>query len=259
MRKLIGIATRSREDPQYLRLLTALDEQTERPPRHIVEGRTVAQARNDIVDVALRERAKAVLFIDTDETPASPRWVREITDFQGADIVAGPVIPLDIRNEGARYLADLERELVISMPQNPTAMLTGNSGWKVDVFRRIKERDGYVYDEGLWSQGDDGPGAARVSYGGEDWDLNLRVARSGFRVRFNSEAGVYHDYSSITWPLALKKRYRYCVGGALAYLKNRQLLRRAGGALRGSRQFVLDGPIKAAALFRALLLHYGDL
>ncbi|MFQ6012581.1 MAG: glycosyltransferase family 2 protein [Thermoplasmata archaeon] len=258
MRKLIGIATRSKEDPQYLRLLAALDDQTERPPRHVVEGRTVAQARNAIVDAAIAEGVEAVLFVDTDETPASPDWIREITDFQGADIVAGPVIPYEVRNGGARYLADLEKELVVSIPQNPTVMLTGNSAWKLGVFQQIQDRYGYIYDESLWSRGDNGARAARVSYGGEDWDLNLRAARMGFRVRFNPQAGVHHDYSSITWTLALKKRYRYCVGGALAYLKNRQLLRRAGGALRGSPQVVLDLPIKTAALFRALLLHYGD-
>lgn len=259
MRKLIGIATRSKVDPQYLRLLAALDEQTERPRRQVVEGRTVAQARNGLVDMALERRADALLFIDTDEIPASPHWVREISAFQGADIVAGPVIPVDVRNGGARYLADLERELVVSIPQTPSVMLTGNSAWRTDVFRQIKERQGYIYDEGLWARGNGAPGAARVSYGGEDWDLNLRVAEMGFRIRFNPEAGVYHDYSSITWPRALKKRYRYCVGGALAYLKNRRRLRRAPRALRDSPQVVLDVPIKAAALFRALLLHYGDL
>lgn len=256
MEKLVGIATRTRDDPQLARLLASLDEQTERPARHVVVGKTVAQARNDIVETAQERGAEAVLFIDTDETPANPDWVREITDFRGADIVAGLVIPVEVRNAGARYLADLEKALSAAVPQDQTRMLTGNSAWKVEVFRALQERYGYLYDEALWFNGSGTPGPARTSYGGEDWELNLRVKEMGFKVRFNAAAGVYHDYSDITFPIALTKRYRYCLGGSLAYLKNRGEL---GGAIVRSFGHPIDYPIRAAAFARALLLRYAGI
>ncbi len=256
---VVGIATRSREDPQFHQLLSYLDEQGTKAQRHIVEGKTVAEARNLIINSAMDEGMDVVVFIDTDEAPASPRWLHEITDFCGADIVAGPVIPMEARNPGARYLADLEREICVAIPHDQTVMLTGNSAWKVEVFRAVKERYGYVYDESLWSRGGRRPGASRVSYGGEDWDLNFRVKEMGFKVRFNPEAGVYHDYSSITWPLSIKKRYRYCVGGALAYLKNRKIRFRGGRAAKRSSSYVLEYLIKGVALLRAILLYYGGI
>lgn len=258
MKKVIGIATRSRDDPGFQRLLQALEEQTERPPLHVVEGRTVAQARNAIAEHALEQGYDAVLFIDTDERPASDRWVREIGDFRDADIVAGPVVPVEVGSGGARYLAEVERALVVSIPEDPTAMLTGNSAWRTSVFAAVKERYGTVYDDALWSRRGRSPGLARISYGGEDWDLNLRVQALGFRVRFNPRAEVYHDYSAITWPVALIKRYRYSVGGALALLKNRQVARRLPTAARRATH-PLDPPIKALALVRALLLYHGGI
>ncbi len=254
---VIGIATRSREDPQFHRLLSHLDEQVERPQRHIVEGRTVAEARNLMISAAMSTEVDVLAFIDTDEIPTSREWIRQITDFQGADIVAGPVIPVEVRNSGARYLADLEKEMCIAIPQDQTVMLTGNSAWRVDVFRSVEERYGYVYDESFRYRR--GRGASWVSYGGEDWDLNLRVKEMGFKVRFDPEAGVYHDYSQITWPVALRKRYQYCVGGAIAYLKNRRLRHRVRGAIRRSSVHVLELPIRTVALLRAILLYYGGI
>lgn len=240
---MVGIAARSQDDPQLARLLDRLEAQTRPAEVRVVAGadRTVAQAKNVLVDQALEAGADALVFVDTDEVPADATWVAEITDFQGADIVTGPVVPVGVETPAARYLARLEEELVAAAPEDPAVLLWENSAWRTGVFRALRDRYGYVVDEAFVR-------------GGEDWDLNLRVEAMGFRVRFNPRARVHHDYGGVTLPQAVRKRYRYCVGGALAYLKNRRPL---GGPLRRSLLHPLEAPIRAAAFLRALLLHWG--
>jgi len=58
-------------------------------------------------------------------------------------------------------------------------------------------------------------------WGGEDYDINLRAIKHGFRGKFVKDAWVWHDQSHLnSIEKVLKKRYRYFVGAAIAYLKN---------------------------------------
>ncbi len=54
--------------------------------------------------------------------------------------------------------------------------------------------------------------------------MNLRALAHGFRGVYVPEAWVYHDQSNLNTARGiLRRKYRYMVGGAMAYRKNRAL------------------------------------
>jgi len=64
----------------------------------------------------------------------------------------------------------------------------------------------------------------RFTVGGEDYDINIRATALGYLGILVSDAWVWHDQSDLDNPFKImRKKVRYCYGGALAQLKNGHL------------------------------------
>jgi len=148
-----------------------------------------------------------VAFLDTDQV-APPGWLEALlTPFEigVADFAGGPTRPLaSPTTKGEAYLNDFEAWFYPNVVAHDlTKLPMGNSAWRVHLLTRIGG-----FDE-------------RLEWGGEDYDINIRAARSGARGIYVSEAWVHHDQSGRNdLRSILRRKYRYNVGAALAYMKN---------------------------------------
>ena len=247
--RLIGVAARSAAEPGLGRLLARLDEVAPGVERLVVEGLTVAQARNAQVAHAVTGGAEVLVLVDADQLPAQADWLDRLVrpvESGEADVVSGPVVPVRADHPAARWLAALERGLFREIPTDPSLALNCNAAFRVAALAALPAT----------AAAGRGPFDESLARGGEDWDLDERLLQSGARFRFEPSAVVLHDYSAVRWPVALRKRYRYCVGGALARLRNGTFAASAPGALARTAAHPLELPVKATALARAALLHY---
>lgn len=120
LESLAGLTFRKR--PRVELFIVVVDNHAEETARQVVEAaretvpfpilyaveprRGIPYARNCGVEVALREGAEFVAFIDDDEV-ASPDWLDELLDVQwrfGADVVSGPSLP--------RYAPEVEQWVI---------------------------------------------------------------------------------------------------------------------------------------------------
>lgn len=165
-----------------------------------------------------------LVFLDADET--APRgWLAALLapiERGEADATGGATRPHGPPLSAAeRYVDGFEAwfyDRVVAT--DPTTIPMGNSAWRLDLLRRIGGFD------------------PRLAWGGEDWDVNLRAAKAGARLRFVPEAWVHHDQSHLSsYPRLLRRKYRYSVGATVAYLKNDALKGRAGRAAKVSASY----------------------
>lgn len=203
-------------DPRLSRLLRSLERQSLLLDEVLVEKKgTVASSRNMMVREA---RGDILVFIDTDEE-APPDWLQWLTRplHMGWDIACGPTAPHYNPWYHSRYndyQAAVDELLYQRCQGDQTAYPMGNTAWKQDVFSSIYDDEiemlsGRVFDEdfGGWA--------------GEDYDVNVRAQKAGFRGKFVPRAWVWHDQSHLGSAIKiLRRKYRYMVGGALAYLKH---------------------------------------
>lgn len=193
---------------------------------------------------ALSGRTDVVAFLDTDEV-APPGWLAALVapiEEGRADVTGGPTRPLaPPSTKGEAYLNDFEAWFYPTVvARDLTKLPMGNSAWRLAV---VEEAGGF--DE-------------RLRWGGEDYDLNLRVAKAGGRAAYVPEAWVHHDQSGRNdLRSILRRKYRYNVGAALAYMKNGVLRER----MRASAGARFDHPwerwnlvVQPLALARALML-----
>ena len=152
-------------------------------------------------------RTDVVAFLDTDEV-APPGWLAALVapiEEARADVTGGPTRPLSApTTDGERYLNDFEAWFYPNVVAGDmTKLPMGNSAWRVAMLERVGG-----FDE-------------RLRWGGEDYDINLRVAKAGGRAVYVPEAWVHHDQSGRNdLRSILRRKYRYNVGAALAYMKN---------------------------------------
>jgi len=188
----------------------------------------------------------SVAFLDADEV-APPRWLETLMaplEGDGFDFCGGPTRPLGpARSKTEAYVNAFDAWFYAEVVARDIASLPmGNSAWRMDVFRAIGSFD------------------RRFSMGGEDYDLNLRALAAGFRGTLVPEAWVFHDQSHLdNLPALIRRKYRYNVGGALAYFKNgvmtRRAVRAAGVTLGYPHPYEwINLALKPAALLRAWLL-----
>lgn len=190
---------------------------------------SVARARNLALQAA---RGEVIAFLDTDQR-APPHWLGTLVaaiEKGQTDWTGGPTRP-----ETRLDLMELkERRLYAAAREDPTRIPMGNSAWHRRVFAEIGG-----FDE-------------RLATGGEDWDVALRAAQAGFQGWLVDEAWVHHDLSRLdTYRRLIEKQFEYNVGGAMAYLKNRELANRLSQSIPKIQRhwFDLVEPVlKAAAL-----------
>jgi GT2 family glycosyltransferase len=234
----VGVIVTSRNDVRLLRALQSLREQSLRPSEIVVadgsddnwlqshaeltercvelgatwvhsERASVPKARN----MGIRKLAHldVIAFLDTDEYAPSV-WLEVLTApilRKEADFTGGPTRPAGESHRYAEYLNTIEERHYRWVARDISQLPMGNSAWRREVFDAIGG-----FDESFL-------------LAGEDYDVNLRALDAGFRGLFVPEAWVYHDQSHLNtaWKI-LKRKYRYNIGGAMAYIKNRALAER---------------------------------
>jgi len=162
---------------------------------------SVAKTRNQVVK---KVRGDVVAFIDTDEI-APEQWLEELTlpiERDEADFTGGPTVPFsEPRNIMEMHLQNIQKKIYRDTRKNITYLPMGNSAWKTEILRKL----GFNED---------------LSYGGEDYDLNIRAIKSGYRGKFVESAFLYHDERITSFLKLMKKRYRYIYGAAKSYRIN---------------------------------------
>jgi GT2 family glycosyltransferase len=210
---------------------TWLDEVADQHGAEIVHepGSTVASARNLALPAATGD---ILVFLDTDQQ-APPHWLATLVapiEADEADWTGGPTRPM----VSLDLMALKEQRLYAAAREDPTRIPMGNSAWHRRVFDEVGG-----FDE-------------RLSRGGEDWDLALRASAAGFQGQLVEEAWVTHDLRGLdSYATVAKKQFRYNVGGAMAYLKNKGLTDRVTRRYPtvGRHWFDLVEPVlKAAAV-----------
>lgn len=214
------------------------------PVRALRAPGSVAETRNDAIPEVAGD---VVAFLDADEL-APDQWLGELIapiEAGDVDFAGGPTRPLEEpASRAERYVNEHEawfyREVV---SRDVTFLPMGNSAWSTRIFEAIGGFD------------------PRLSWGGEDYDVNLRAQRAGFEGVFVEEAWVHHDQSRLdSLAAVLRKRYRYMVGATVAYRKNEVLWGKAGRSLGDVARFrhpyeTLVWLLKPLALVHGLVAH----
>lgn len=180
---------------------------------------TVAATRASALR-ALSGKTDVVAFFDTDEV-APPGWLAALVapiEAGRAEFTGGPTRPLAApQTKGEAYLNDFEAWFYPNVVARDLSKLPmGNSAWRLALLERVGG-----FDE-------------RLRWGGEDYDINIRVAKDGAPGEYLPGAWVHHDQSGRNdLRSILRRKYRYNVGAALAYMKNgvlRERMRASVGA-----------------------------
>lgn len=183
---------------------------------------TVAGTRNSAL--ASLHGTDVVVFLDADQV-APPGWLAALVapiETGIADYAGGPTRPFgEPQGRGEAYLNAFEAWFYPNVvARDITKLPMGNSAWLLPVLRSVGGFD------------------PRLSMGGEDYDVNLRVAKAGYRGVFVKDAWVYHDQSGRNdLRRLLRRKYRYNVGATMAYLKNGVLRQKMRDAARTSAAF----------------------
>ncbi|MFA5862231.1 MAG: glycosyltransferase [Candidatus Thermoplasmatota archaeon] len=165
-----------------------------------------------------------VAFLDADEV-APADWLRLlVAPIEGGEAAfsGGPTRPLaEPQGKGERYLNEFEAWFYPNVVAHDLSKLPmGNSAWRYDVLMSVGGID------------------PRLTWGGEDYDVNLRVAKAGHVGAYVHDAWTFHDQSGRNdLRRLLRRKYRYNVGATMAYLKNGVLREKMRGATRNTVAF----------------------
>jgi hypothetical protein len=199
-------------DERLARTLFSLSRQVVPVDEVLIEQRgSVAGSRNLMYQEATGD---IIAFIDTDQE-LPPWWLMGMLPWVvlgWVDFVCGPTRPhpspkhVSSYNE---YLAELETRHYALARHDQTSFPMGNSLWSRKVLDALAAQNhGKPFDE-------------RLNMSGEDYDVNLRATKLGYIGIVVPHGWVWHDQSSLNNPLKIMRRkLRYCYGGAMAMLKN---------------------------------------
>ncbi|MGC8645669.1 MAG: glycosyltransferase family 2 protein [Thermoplasmata archaeon] len=199
----------------------------------------VVQTRNKALEFIETE---LVAFIDTDEI-APEQWLEALIapiERGEADFTGGVIKHMPPKSKPEIYMNKIEDYVYEKLVPSSMAYLPmGNSAWKMEIFRKIGG-----FDES-------------IAGGGEDYDINLRALKSGFRGALVREAYLYHDHSDInTYKKLVAKRYSYLRATAKTYLKNKSIslgIRSSTGGHIDHPFYLIETMMKPLALADALI------
>ncbi len=145
---------------------------------------------------------RLIAFLDADEV-ATPAWLDRLTRplREGkADFTAGPTRPLSQATPWERYHARMDAWFYRNFVAHDVVYAPmGNTAWRRDIFQSLRERDGYAFDR-------------RFGRGGEDFDLNVRALKAGFRGSYVPYAVLQHDYARLQgYRRVLRKKRNYAI------------------------------------------------
>lgn len=182
----------------------ALLRRYEEVGRHAPFEFTIVNAPGSVADSregAWREaEGSIVAFLDTDEV-APVGWLSTLTKplrEADADFAAGPTRPIAVEDKWDRYHARVDAWFYRNFVAHDVMYAPmGNTAWQRAVFETLDADDGHVFDRSL-------------ARGGEDFDVNVRALKKGFRGMYVPEAVVEHDYSNVKgYGTIIRKKYQY--------------------------------------------------
>ena len=179
---------------------------------------SITETRNKVLK---KIKSDVIVFIDADEV-APKHWLKSLIGpiINGeADFTGGPTKPLsEAKSNVEKYVNDFDDWFYKNIVSNDITMLPmGNSAWSKKVFDAIGG-----FDE-------------KLRWDSEDYDMNLRAVKAGFKGVLVPEAWAYHDQSHLnTKRKIIKRKYKYSVGATIAYLKNNILWKKATKATEAS-------------------------
>jgi len=199
----------------------------------------VVQTRNKALEFITTD---IVAFIDTDET-APQEWLESLIkpiEAGEADFTGGITKHREPKSRPEAYMNMIEDYVYEKLvPSNIAYLPMGNSAWKTEIFRKIKG-----FDES-------------IAGGGEDYDVNLRALKNGFRGKLVREAYLYHDHSEMnSYRKLIYKRYSYLRATAKTYIKNKSVflgIRSSTGGHIDHPFYLVETLMKPIALADALL------
>lgn len=190
---------------------------------------SVAETRNAAIrmlgeEPAPEARERVVVFLDSDQVAPSGWLARLVTPIEKgeADFAGGPTKPLGPPSgPGEAYLNAFEAWFYPHVVAHDlTKLPMGNSAWRLDAILAIGGFD------------------PRLTWGGEDYDVNLRAASAGLVGAYVEDAWVHHDQGGRNdLRRLLRRKYRYNVGATMAYMKNGVLREKMRAAARNTVAF----------------------
>lgn len=181
----------------------------------------VVETRNQALNLI---KSDIIAYIDTDEI-ASESWLDNLVkpiEESRADFTGGPAKHTNPKSGPERYVNEVEDYVYnYLVPQSIVYLPMGNSAWKREIFKKVGGFD------------------LSIAGGAEDYDINLKATKTGYRGLFVKDAYVYHDHSEFDsyWKLT-RKRYSYLRATAKTYIKNNAL----SYGVRSSRGGKIDHP-----------------
>jgi glycosyltransferase involved in cell wall biosynthesis len=177
----------------------------------------ICQTRFQVID---NIKTDIIVFIDSDEV-APNNWLEKLTKpiREGkADFTGGKTKP--ISSPTSKYekfvnnFDDWCYENIVKYDMTANAM--GNSSYSMKIFDKIGNFDRRLIDS-------------------EDFDINIRAVKAGFKGMYVEDAWVWHNQARINtfWKLITRK-YRYSVGSTIVYLKHKDIKRRSKKAVKTS-------------------------
>lgn len=145
-----------------------------------------------------------IVFIDSDQY-ATKYWLKQLT----SPIINGDVdytvgceqpVSVDGYSRVEQYI-NHRRRTISKGDQRFFSM--GGTAWKRDVFEKVGNFD------------------PSIGWGGEDYDINIRATKMGFKGRYVKDAVLLHDYPEKTLGRWICKRLKYHTGTTLVYLKHK--------------------------------------
>lgn len=167
-----------------------------------------------------------IAFIDADEEAPS-FWVEAVTEpirYKEADFVGGITFPFDTEKTSSEIFVDnLERLLYEDIATCDISQIPmGNSAWHMNVFRKIGNFENDYGKYGL----------------AEDYDINIRAIKSGFKGVLSKEAWLCHDHSRMnTFFKVFKSFYFRQIRTVGTYMKHKVSLKGATTATRRTKMF----------------------
>ena len=178
----------------------------------------IVESRNKALSLV---KGDLIAFIDTDET-AVPTWLEKLSDpiVEGrADFSGGPMLHYEPRYRPEEYVNQIEDYIYeYQVPSNIAFLPLGNSMWRASIFQKLGGFDD------------------SIPYS-EDYDLNIRALKAGFKGVYVKDAPIYHDHSEFdSYFKLIRKRYAYLRSAARVFIKNKALSMRmkskAGGKVK---------------------------
>jgi len=190
----------------------------------ILKG-NIAETRYKVIEI-YRDLYDVMVFIDTDEV-APEDWLEKIVtpiEKGECDFVGGLTIPYNkVISEAEEFINKRDKLYYNDICSEDVSQIAmGNSAWKSEIFKEIGNFDTFTIKYGI----------------SEDYDINIRAIKAGFKGKFIKEVWLYHNQSHLnSFKKLFKALYLREVRTTIAYLKHNYTFNQSISATRKKKIF----------------------